>query len=180
MNVAQENQDSAKNGKNGMRAVPRRWSRNPFSKTGPVARFFGMERQARKFAAEGARLKRTGNLQSAFIKFQLAASSEKNPRFSADLHEMAADTMFEIAGANIEQSKKDSCLLSAVEEFRHAAIKLANADKEKAARLYIRAGNICNHIGARASAKKDFQEAHGLTSKRMLRNWLTAQMDALE
>ena len=81
-----------------MRAVPRRWSRNPFSKTGPVARLFGMERQARKLAAEGARLKGMGNLQSAFTKFQFAASSEKNPRFSADLHEMAADTMFEIVG----------------------------------------------------------------------------------
>jgi hypothetical protein len=180
MSSMQSKNDPSKNGNKGRAHVPRRWSSNPFSRTGPVARLFGMERQARKLAAEGIRFKGTGNLQSAFIKFQLAASSEKNLRFAADLHEMAADTMFEIAGTSIEQSKKDSCFLAAGEEFRCAAAKLAKVDKEKAAKLYIRAGNCCAHVNAHAFAKNDFQVALTLTSKRTLCNWLRAQVDALE
>ena len=180
MTVEQDKQDSAKEEKNGVRTAPRRWSRNLLSKTGPVARFFRMEREARKLASEGARLRSTGNLQGAFVKFQLAASNEKNSGFAADLHEMAADTMFEIAGTHIEKSKKDSCLLAAAEEYRNAALKRADVHQEKAAMLYIRAGTLSIQVGVSASAKNDFQAASDLTSRQTLYNWLRMQMAQLE
>ena len=180
MTVNQDKQDSAKEEKNGRRTAPRRWSGNLLSKTGPIARFFRMEREARKLASEGARLKSTGNLQGAFIKFQLAASKEKNPGFAADLHEMAADTMFEIAGIHIEKSKKNPCLMDAAGEYRYAALKRAEVHQEKAAMLYIRAGTLSIETGASDSAKNDFQEAFELTSKQTLRNWLRMQMAQFE
>ena|GEM_PF-2835993 len=165
--------------KNGARRItPRQWSGNLFSNKGPIARFFKMGREARKLATEGLHLKSSGNLQGAFIKFQLAASKEGDPGFNADLHEVAADTMVEIAGVYLEVSKKNPCLLDAAAEYRCAALKRTEIDEEKAARLYGLAGNLSQQAGAPNLAKNDFQSAYDLTSKQSLRTWLRAQMAA--
>jgi len=166
--------------KNGARrTTPRQWSGNLFSNKGPIVRFFKMEREARKLATEGLRLKSSGSLQGASLKFQLAASKEKDPGFRADLHEVAADTMVEMAGIYLEVFKKNPCLLEAAEEYRCAALKrIELEDKEKAARLYSLAGNLSRQAGAPNLAKNDFQSAYELTSKQSLRTWLRAQMAA--
>ncbi|MBD3390182.1 hypothetical protein GF415_04505 [Candidatus Micrarchaeota archaeon] len=172
-------QKAPKEGKGGGRVLPRTWSQNPFLKKGPLHRMFYMGRETRRLVNEGASLKREGNLEGAFSKFQLAASGASNPAFSADLHEMAGDMMLMVSRNHFEGLKRSASLEAAAGEYKKAAAKCKDAEPERAAKLYGMAGEFFQKLGLQAQARECYCFASGLTKHQQFKNFLNARSDSL-
>ena len=168
-----------KGGKGSGRDLPRTWSQNPFLKKGPLHRIFYLGRETRRLVNEGVSLKREGNFEGAFSKFQLAASGESNSAFSADLHEMAGDIMLNLSGKQFDEPKKSSSLEAAAGEYKKAAAKCKDAEPERAAKLYGIAGEFFQKSGVKGQARECYSLASGLTTHHQFKNFLNARSESL-
>ncbi|MFP3950203.1 MAG: hypothetical protein ACLFUZ_03895 [Candidatus Micrarchaeia archaeon] len=172
-------QNAPQKGNGNGRVFPRSWSQNPFLKKGPLHRFFYMGRTTRRIFKEAVLYMREGDLEGAFAKFLAAASRSNNSAFSADLHEMAGDTMLEMSRKQFDNPKINACLETAAGEYKSAASKCSGAEPERAAKLYGMAGEFFHKSGVQGQARECYALGSNLTTNQAFRNFLTAKSESL-
>ncbi len=172
-------QKAPQKGNSNGRVFPRSWSQNPFLKKGPLHRLFYMGRTTRRIFKEAVLYKREGNLEGAFAKFRAAASRLSNSVFSADLHEMAGDTMLEMSRKHFDNPKINACLETAAGEYKTAALKCSGTEPERAAKLYGMAGEFFHKSGVQGQARECYALGSNLTTNQTFRKFLNARSCSL-